>query len=70
MKFVGLFSPVFLLPFFLCVFLHLLIIYSVALRHKHFPCATWKRRSISSGEDTQVVVRLHRGTLCKGFGRT
>ena len=42
----------------------------VAMRHKHCPCATWKRCSISSGEDTQAVVRLHRGTLCKGSGRT
>ena len=56
---------------FLSFFLSLnFLIFFVAMRHKHCTYATWKRCPISSGEDPQAVVRLHRGTLCKGSGRT
>ena len=37
------------------------------MRHKHCPCATWKRCPISSGDDTQAVVRILRGHKLQGF---
>ena len=37
------------------------------MRHKHCPSATWKRCSISFGEDTQAVVGLQPLHAVQGF---